>query len=251
MEKERRTHLLGRILMATVIISMLLVSQVFAAEKYYFSISEEAYWGNGQSGVAHWKKVEKAKQYEVVLYCGDTRVKRVYAKGVKVDLSEFMQNDQVYTFAVRAVPTDSQKNYRAGEWLFSEELYVDWLGTTSGWWRTYSTGKKYQRADRTYCADGWEMIQGVWYYFNTDGFAQTGWIQVGDKQYYLDADGRMQTNWLWWGDAWYYLDGSGAMKTGWIQTEPGQWYYLGADGKMLADTVVEGHQLDATGKMIN
>ena len=251
MSRKESIIWLSKIATLTVIISMLLVSSVFAAERYYFPIPEEAYWGGGQSGIAHWKKVEKAKEYEVVLYCGDTRVKRVYAKGTKTDLSEFMENDQVYTFAVRAVPVDSQKNYRAGDWLFSEELIVDWLGTTGGRWRNYTMGKKYQREDQTYCANGWEMIHGDWYYFNADGFAQTGWIQVEDKQYYLDEEGKMQTEWLWWGDAWYYLDRNGVMQTGWIQSEPGQWYYLGSDGKMLADTIVEGYHLDATGRMIN
>lgn len=241
----------GRLLVITMLMSLLLAVSASAAERKYFATPEEAYWDKNENGVAHWKKVDKAKKYEVALYCGDSRVKRVFASGTKVDLSEFMENDQIYTFGVRAVPTDSQKNYRAGDWLSSDELFVDWLGTTGGRWRAYDAGKKYQREDKTYCANGWEMIQGVWYYFNAEGYAQTGWIQLGDKQYYLDGDGKMQTGWLWYGEAWYYLDSSGAMQTGWLQGKPGQWYYLGADGKMLANTVVEGHQLDANGLMVN
>lgn len=250
MGKRKRKAWPCRLLVLTILINIFLVFSALAAGPYYFSISEEAYWGGNHDGVAHWKKVEKAKEYEVLLYRGDTRIKRVCVKAAKVDLSEYMENNQVYTFAVRAIPTDSQRNYRAGEWLFSEELYVDWLGTTSGRWRVYSTGKKYQKEDRTYCANGWEMIQGDWYYFNAEGYVQTGWIQVGDKQYYLDGDGKMKTGWLQSGENWYYLGVSGDMKIGWVETAPGEWYYMDADGKMLANTIVEGYQLNEKGLMV-
>lgn len=246
-----RTILFGRRLLFTILISMLFVFPVLAAERTYFSIPEEAYWSEHDNGVARWTKVDKAKQYEVVLYRDGSRVKKVTVKGTRADLSEYMKNNQVYTFAVRAIPTDNQKSYRAGEWMYSDELAVDWLGTTSGRWRNYSTGKKYQKEDKSYCV-GWEKINGIWYYFNEEGYAQTGWISLGDKRYYLDEEGKMLTGWLQQGEDWYYLDPSGAMLTGWVQGGgPGSWYYLGADGKMLSNTVVEGHQLDGTGLMIN
>lgn len=95
-----------------------------------------------------------------------------------------------------------------------------------------------------------ELIQGDWYYFNAEGYVQTGWIQVGDKQYYLDGDGKMKTGWLQSGGNWYYLGVSGDMKTGWVETAPGEWYYMDADGKMLANTVVEGYQLNENGLMV-
>ena len=41
------------------------------------------------------------------------------------------------------------------------------------------------------------------------------------------------------------------MAVGWIEDKPGEWYYMGAEGRMLTDTVVEGYQLDSTGKRVS
>lgn len=234
---------------AAMVMSIMFAVTALAAssERYYFAATESAYWDSSDNGVARWEKVEKAKKYEVVLYEGDQKVKRVYSSGTRVDLSEYMSNNSTYSFAVRAVPTDSQTRFRAGDWVASDELDVDWLGETDGRWRTYSTGKKYQKSDRSYCTEGWELIQGDWYHFNAEGYVETGWITVGQTWYYLDQDGKMQTGWVNLNDVWYYMDSSGAMQTGWVQAKPGQWYYLDASGKMLSNTTVDGHQLDASG----
>ena len=61
----------------------------------------------------------------------------------------------------------------------------------------------------------------------------------------------MCTGWEQISNVWYYFNESGAMQTGWVQTKPGYWYYLNSDGAMLSNTVVEGHQLNADGLMIN
>ena len=61
---------------------------------------------------------------------------------------------------------------------------------------------------------------------------QTGWLDLDGSRYYLTA-------------------GSGSMAVGWIEDKPGEWYYMGADGRMLTDTVVEGYQLDSTGKRVS
>ena len=44
------------------------------------------------------------------------------------------------------------------------------LGVTDGRWRTYSQGKKYQRDDKTYITDQWELIGSEWYYFGQEIF---------------------------------------------------------------------------------
>ena len=79
----------------------------------------------------------------------------------------------------------------------------------------------------------------------------TGWIQLAGTWFYLENDGKMSTGWEQINNVWYYFNDSGAMQTGWVQTKPGYWYYLNSDGAMLCNTVVEGHQLNADGLMIN
>ena len=234
---------------AAAFLGMIFAFQAFAAT---FEAPEKAYWDEAdQSGVAHWTKVEKAKKYEIILYEGESRVKRVYSTGTRTDLSEYFTNDGQYSFAVRAVPTDSQKIYTAGEWAESGELDVDWMGDTEGRWRRYSTGTKYEKADRTFYTNEWAKIKNDWYYFDTDGYMQTGWISLADVWYYLGTDGKMQTGWVQLENVWYYFNESGVMQTGWVESKPGFWYYLNSDGAMLSNTTVEGHQLDSTGLMIN
>lgn len=213
---------------------------------------ETAYWDEAnESGIAHWTKVEKAKKYEIVLYEGESRVKRVYSSGTKIDLSEYFTGDGQYYFTVRAVPTDTQRKFSSGGVASSDELDVDWMGETGGRWRKYSTGTKYEKADKSFYTSEWAKIKGKWYYFNADGYMQTSWLKLGDLWYYLNADGEMQTGWVQVENVWYYLNADGVMQTGWVQSKPGFWYYLNSDGAMLSNTVVEGHQLNADGLMIN
>lgn len=110
-----------------------------------------------------------------------------------------------------------------------------------------STSWKLQYADGTAAAgamitreDGtvyerllWEMIDGKWFAFGADGYADSGFI------YDADLDG------------YFYIDINTGMKTGWTQID-GKWYYLNpvSDGKrgvMRKDTWVDGWYLDKNG----
>lgn len=58
-----------------------------------------------------------------------------------------------------------------------------WQKTNNRWW--------YQHADGTYPARAWELIDGVYYYFNVSGYMVSNcWIGY----YYLGANGAMLTN---------------------------------------------------------
>ena len=58
-----------------------------------------------------------------------------------------------------------------------------WKHNGRGWW--------YQHADGTYPARAWELIDGVYYYFNVSGYMVSNcWIGY----YYLGANGAMLTN---------------------------------------------------------
>ena len=238
-------------MIVSAVLCVLCAFTAMADDYYYLKTPDSVYWGDGEDGIAHWTKVEMAKKYEVVLYEGESRVKRVYTTGCRINLSEYFANDGQYYFTVRAVPSDTQRRFVAGEWASSDELDVDWMVDTEGRWRKYSTGTKYQKADRIYYTDEWAKIKGEWYYFGSDSYMKTGWIQLAGTWFYLGTDGKMSTGWEQINNVWYYFNNSGAMQTGWVQTKPGYWYYLNSDGAMLCNTVVEGHQLNADGLMIN
>lgn len=231
--------------------TMMLTMASWAAAKTQLGASENVYWDEDEMGLARWEKVEKAKKYEVILYEGQLMVKKLETSGTKLDLKEYMVDGGLYSFKVRAIPTTSQKSYSSGEWVYSDEMGAENVGV-AGRWRTYSTGKKFQMTDSSeYAVNGWYQIQGSWYYFDANGYVQTGWQNIDQVWYYLDGEGIMQTGWIQLDDVWYYLEESGAMKTGWVESKPGFWYYLDGNGAMLVDTVVDGHQLDATGLRVN
>lgn len=135
---------------------------------------------------------------------------------------------------------------------------------------------------------GWKMINGTWYYFNPQaagdkekGYMQTGWLYNGGSWYYFYGNGQMATGFINLNGAYYYLDASntsgiGIMKTGW-QKINGYWYYFNSsadsgitglmnkgwkkiggswyyfyeqDGKMAANTYVDGYKIGADGAWI-
>ena|GEM_PF-2975380 len=79
--------------------------------------------------------------------------------------------------------------------------------------------------------NGWEKIDGYWYYF-VDDVKQTGWQKIDGLWYYMNGEGKMLTGWQKIGGVWYYLKSGGAMVTGW-QKIGGIWYYFKSGGAMV------------------
>lgn len=233
--------------LVTVLLSMLLVLTAFAArERYQLEETERAWWSD--TTTARWKKVNKADKYQVRLYSGDQDLTRATVTTTFIDFSRYIEDGNDYSFSVRALAkNDSQIS---GEWVDSEVQTASGIGDTSGHWRNYQQGKKYQKDDKTYVTNDWHLISGEWYYFNEDGYMRTGWQSVNNLWYYLNDEGMMQTGWKELAGAWYYLRADGSMAVGWVEPRPGQWYYLYADGTMAANTAVDGCQLDASGMWI-
>uniref|UniRef100_UPI000C17BD22 N-acetylmuramoyl-L-alanine amidase family protein n=3 Tax=unclassified Clostridium TaxID=2614128 RepID=UPI000C17BD22 len=104
-------------------------------------------------------------------------------------------------------------------------------------------------------ATGWKLIQGTWYYFDSNGIMKTGWLKDTDGTWYnLAPSGEMKTGWLKDTDGnWYYLAPSGAMRTGWLKDTDGNWYNLASSGAMrtgwLKDTDGNWYYLTSSGAM--
>ena len=98
-----------------------------------------------------------------------------------------------------------------------------WLKSAEGMW---SLVKK----NGTLAAREWGLIDGVWYYFDQNGFMITGWFKTPEGK-------------------WYYLQPSyGGMATGWVLVDE-TWYYLTPEnGDCLIDTITpDGYQVDGNG----
>ncbi|KAB0576526.1 D-alanyl-D-alanine carboxypeptidase [Fusobacterium naviforme] len=98
---------------------------------------------------------------------------------------------------------------------------------------------------------GWHEKEGRWRYGKANGvYACDERLVIGAFEYWFDASGLMITGWHQdAAGAWYYLRPSfgGMKKDCWLQ-DGGKWYYLGADGRMLTDTVTpDGSRVGADG----
>lgn len=96
----------------------------------------------------------------------------------------------------------------------------EWIQAADGRWR-------YRHSDGSYTVNGWEYINGSWYYFDASGWMMTGWIQVNGN--------------------WYYLSSSGAMVTGWqfisypgINNNQPYYNYFNSSGAFVTDSDVIG-----------
>lgn len=115
----------------------------------------------------------------------------------------------VLRYTAEAETTPTEPTTKAGEWIQASD----------GRWR-------YRHTDNTYTKNGWEFIDGSWYYFDADGWMKTGWVQVSNK--------------------WYFLYNNGVMATNkWVET----YYYVGSDGAVVTNTMTpDGYIVDAAGK---
>ena len=117
-----------------------------------------------------------------------------------------------------------------------------------GWVKT-ATGWTFYDAAGTQTKGKWVNDGGVWYMIKADGIMATGWYNDNGTWYFLAGSGAMKTGWVQDGSTWYYLQSSGAMKTGWLN-DNGTWYYLNGSGAMLANTIVDGYKLGASGAWV-
>lgn len=229
--------------MTALLCTMLVLTTFASSEKYQLGTTEKAWWSD--TTIARWKKVNRAKKYQVRLYEDDVVVTSVTVENPGVDFSKYMQDGNDYYFEVSTYAKNSTQ--RSGEWVESEIQTVSGRGDVTGRWRSYQQGKKYQRQDGSYVTDAWYLIAGKWYYFNADGYARTGWLDLGGQWYYLNAEGEMQKGWLQLDVTSYYLKSDGSMAVGWVEARPGEWYYMYPDGKMASNTVVDGFPLNESG----
>ena len=128
-------------------------------------------------------------------------------------------------------------SWPAGEWLLLDAWYrFDDDGYAATGWREVG-GKWYLLGDDCRMLTGWQLVGGKWYYLDDSGAMATGWRKVDGKWYWLDGSGAMQTGWLKLGGTWYWLDDSGAMAESTCRSIGGKWYAFGASGAMISGEV--------------
>ena len=113
-------------------------------------------------------------------------------------------------------------------------------------WNTSDGGNTYTYTyeDGSIARNGFRLVNGKWYYFDTNGYMQRGWVYKDADWYYMDADGSMHKGWLKdeAKNIWYYLDEStedsqGRMLKNW-QNINGKKYYFNQDGAMQSGRIL-------------
>ena len=100
---------------------------------------------------------------------------------------------------------------------------------------------------------GWQKDNTGWYYIKEDGSkAANEWLTLEHVTYWFDTNQYMATGWRQYNNgAWYYFKPSGAMAANYWQKDGDLWFYLGADGVMMKNTVTpDGYHLDERGVWI-
>lgn len=93
---------------------------------------------------------------------------------------------------------------------------------------------------------GMQIIDGVKYFFNTDGSLKTGWVMDGGNWRYYSGN-KAIIGWLDISGKSYYFSSEGLMISDkWIQIED-NWYYFYYDGSLAVNTKVDGYEVDENG----
>jgi len=116
-----------------------------------------------------------------------------------------------------------------------------WVVNNAGQYLYYLNGKP---------LTGSKIINGVNYFFDTDGVLRTGWIKDDNNWRYYSGN-KMVTGWIDLvvngSNKTYYFTEDGLMVSGkWIQID-GKWYYFYSDGSLAKNTRVDGYEVDING----
>ncbi|MBQ1423742.1 MAG: N-acetylmuramoyl-L-alanine amidase family protein [Lachnospiraceae bacterium] len=239
--------------------------------KGQYTAPEEVWWSETGSklGIAKWDASSKGSgYYDVQLRRSGTTIKELTGfNGTSYNFYPYMTVAGKYMVRVRAVPhTTEEKAYaKSSSWVSSDSLTISSRQVSNGAgaeWDdiiiTNNDGSISAIAGATSGQAGWIENNGFWYYKYPNGtFKSNGWELIAGQWYAFDSKGRMLTGWYDAPSGRYYLDTSGAMIAGWLYD--GYWYYLDANtasptyGKMLTDTFVmwngNTYYLDAEGHM--
>ena len=153
----------------------------------------------GEDGIARWDETTGAGSYEVrVQRDGKNTGTTETVRTASYDLKEFLGRPGVYSVRVR--PVNKIKQDIKGQWTDSNTFYVDSslaedfrMGRVKagGRWEEEGSQWRFREVDGSYASSKWKEIEGIWYYFDVNGYMMTGWIEVDGKWYYCDTTGAM------------------------------------------------------------
>lgn len=129
----------------------------------------------------------------------------------------------VLCLSILLVPVEgyaAKNNQSTNQRVRTTTTAAGWVSSGGRWW--------YRNADGSYPKSTWKLINGSWYYFESDGWMATGWKKLGGEWYYLTSSGAMATGWVKLNGKYYFMNGSGEMQHDtWVDNGA---YYVNSDG---------------------
>ena len=129
----------------------------------------------------------------------------------------------VLCLSILLVPVEgyaAKNNQSTNQRVKTTMTAAGWVSSGGRWW--------YRNADGSYPKSTWKLINGSWYYFESDGWMATGWKKLGGEWYYLTSSGAMATGWVKLNGKYYFMNGSGVMQHDtWVDNGA---YYVNSDG---------------------
>lgn len=129
----------------------------------------------------------------------------------------------VLCLSILLVPVEgyaAKNNQSTNQRVRTTTTAAGWVSSGGRWW--------YRNADGSYPKSTWKLINGSWYYFESDGWMATGWKKLGGEWYYLTSSGAMATGWVKLNGKYYFMNGSGVMQHDtWVDNGA---YYVNGDG---------------------
>lgn len=213
----------------------------------------DALW-DGDTGVGRWVPAETrdSGHYTLVLKRGSTTVANIpMVNDYSFNFAPYINKAGEYSFTVRAVGKDGTDKYgkkseitNSGDWTVTDEMIARGL-----WGGGAGTGGGSAAGSTTY-SNGWELVNNVWYFKNSDGsYVKDAWKLVNGKWYNFDASGKMRTGW-WTSNKGltYYFKPSGAMATGWIKYD-NFWYFFNPTNDTYIGSMISNFWWSDKGKL--
>ena len=216
--------------------------------------------GYTQSTVqAQENKAESVRENVTILHSSTSKIENQEKPKEKVEKPDYSSKiDDKEEKIEKKTPATEEKKSEVKKEEKVEKAKEGWQEENNNW-RFYEHNKP---------VTNWKKIQGKWYYFNKDGnrlsntsfdgyafnkdgvMAENGWNFIDGKWYFANSSGKISQNkWVKINDSWYYFDkdgimlsnttinsylltNSGAMATnGWVKIDQ-NWYYATFSGKI-------------------
>ncbi len=235
-----------------------------AADKYYLPYVEWAYKNGIISGTGGGKfaperavtreeialilqNYAKATGYklpvtrEVITFADASSIGSGYTAAVKaVQQAGIMRGENGNKFNSKASATRAELSAMLHRYI---KLTID-PATAQGWTKNDDGRYMYYKDGKP--LTGTQTIDGMQYFFRTDGTLRTGWVKDGNSWRYYSGN-RMYTGWQDIGSKRYYFTEEGLIVSGkWLEIG-GKWYYFYADGSLAVNTKVDGYEIGPDG----